>query len=144
MFYEKNDRKQLSDKLFENPTSEYRATPFWAWNDNLDKDDLLWQIEQLKKMGFGGFHMHVRCGMATPYLGDEFMNLVKACANKAEKEKMLAYLYDEDRWPSGAAGGMVTKNHEYRQRTLVFTADLQKFGLVSDKDGTANENGENK
>lgn len=144
MFYEKNGRKQLSDKLFENPTSEYRATPFWAWNDNLDKDDLLWQIEQLKKMGFGGFHMHVRCGMATPYLGDEFMNLVKECANKAEKEKMLAYLYDEDRWPSGAAGGMVTKNHEYRQRTLVFTADLQKFGLVSDKDGTANENGENK
>lgn len=97
MFYEKNGRKQLSDKLFENPTSEYRATPFWAWNDNLDKDDLLWQIDQLKKMGFGGFHMHVRCGMATPYLGDEFMNLVKACANKAEKEKMLAYLYDEDR-----------------------------------------------
>ena len=41
MFYEKNGRKQLSDKLFENPTSEYRATPFWAWNDNLDKDDLL-------------------------------------------------------------------------------------------------------
>ena len=27
MFYEKNGRKQLSDKLFENPTSEYRRTP---------------------------------------------------------------------------------------------------------------------
>lgn len=55
MFYEKNGRKQLSDKLFENPTSEYRATPFWAWNDNLDKDDLLWQIEQLKKWASADF-----------------------------------------------------------------------------------------
>jgi len=30
-------------------------------------------------------------------------------------------LYDEDRWPSGFAGGYVTKNDQYRQRFLVFT-----------------------
>lgn len=144
MFYEKKGKKNLSDKLFENPTCEYRGAPFWAWNDDLDKDDLLWQTEQLKKMGFGGYHMHVRCGLATPYLGEEFMNLIKACVDKAEKEKMRAYLYDEDRWPSGAAGGIVTKNHELRQRTLVFTPDVAKFGLVIDKNGNAAEQGENK
>ncbi len=31
---------------------------------------------------------------------------------------MLAYLYDEDRWPSGAAGGLVTKNLKYGIRYL--------------------------
>ena len=33
---------------------------------------------------------------------------------------MLAYLYDEDRWPSGAAGSLVTRTPRYRQKVLVF------------------------
>ena len=123
MLYEKNKSKTLDDKLFKNPTCEYRATPFWAWNDNLDEEHLLWQIEQFKKMGFGGFHMHVRSGMATPYLSEEFMGLVKSCTEKAKKEKMLSWLYDEDRWPSGAAGGFVTKNLDYRQKLILFTTE---------------------
>ncbi len=120
MFYEKNKNK-FDEKLFKTPTSEYRGAPFWSWNDDLDKAELLRQIEVLKEMGFGGFHMHVRSGMATPYLSDEFMDLVSACVDKAKDEKMLAYLYDEDRWPSGAAGGIVTKNYEYRQTYLIIS-----------------------
>lgn len=138
MFYEKNRQKKLADKLFKNPTCEYRGTPFWAWNDKLNKDDLLWQIEQLKKMGLGGFHMHTRSGMATEYLGEEFMDLVKACVDKAKQEKMLAYLYDEDRWPSGAAGGIVTKTPAYRQKALYFMEeshlhDLEKINKTSSR-----------
>jgi hypothetical protein len=106
---------------FKNPSSEYRGTPFWAWNNRLDAEDLVWQIEQLKKMGYGGFHMHVRTGMATDYLSDEYMSVVRACVEKARNEGMLAWLYDEDRWPSGAAGGLVTRNKQYRARHLLLT-----------------------
>jgi hypothetical protein len=120
MLYPKREQT-LTPEAFRNPTSEYRAAPFWAWNNKLDKDDLVWQIEQLKKLGYGGFHMHVRSGMATEYLGDEFMEDVRACVEKARQEKMLAWLYDEDRWPSGAAGGIVTKNPKYRLRHLLLT-----------------------
>lgn len=49
MLYKKNDTPQLSAELFQNSPSEYRRTPFWAWNCELDKEELLWQIEQLKK-----------------------------------------------------------------------------------------------
>ncbi len=121
MIYKKNSEKCLSKELFKNPTSEYRGTPFWAWNCKLDKEELKWQIEVFKEMGLGGFHMHVRTGMATPYLSDEYMDIVKACVEKAKEEKMLAWLYDEDRWPSGAAGGLVTKDKKYRARYLLFT-----------------------
>ena len=38
---------------------------------------------------------------------------------EAEKLNMRAWLYDEDRWPSGAAGGLVTKNKEFRIRYLI-------------------------
>ena len=114
--------KKFSKELFKNPSSEYRGTPFWAWNNKLEKEDLLWQIEELKNMGLGGFHIHCRSGLTTEYLSNEFMDLVKACTDKAEKEQMLCWLYDEDRWPSGAAGGIVTKDHKYRARYLLFTA----------------------
>ena len=121
MLYKKNREKTLSPELFRCPTSEYRGAPFWAWNCRLDKDELLRQIGVMKEMGFGGAHMHVRTGLETPYLSDEFFDLITSCVDKSEKEGMLAWLYDEDRWPSGAAGGIVTKDVRYRQRTLLFT-----------------------
>lgn len=127
MLYKKNNTQTLSKDLFKNPTSEYRGTPFWSWNCELDKEELLWQIEQLKKMGFGGFHMHARCGLSTRYLGKDFMDFVKTCTQKAEDEEMLAWLYDEDRYPSGAAGGYVTKNPAYRAKYLVFSPEKVEF-----------------
>ena len=42
---------------------------------------------------------------------------------------MLAYLYDEDRWPSGAAGGKVTQEEAFRARYLLFTPKPQEEGL---------------
>jgi len=123
MLYKKNSAPTLSDELFMNPTCEYRGTPFWAWNSDLKAEELCRQIEIFKKMGLGGFHMHVRTGMSTNYLSDEFMSLIKCCCEKADKEHMLAWLYDEDRWPSGAAGGLVTKDEEYRARCLLMTTE---------------------
>ncbi|MBQ4517898.1 MAG: hypothetical protein II997_04830 [Clostridia bacterium] len=127
MLYKKSQTKKLDMELFKHPTAEYRGTPFWSWNCVLEKDMLMRQIEYLKEMGFGGFHMHSRSGMATEYLSEEFMNLVKACRDKAEKEEMLAWLYDEDRWPSGSAGGYVTKTKAYRQKILMFSVDKVDF-----------------
>ena len=48
-------------------------------------------------MGLGGFHMHVRTGTDTPYLGEEFMDFVRLCTGEARRCGMLAWLYDEDR-----------------------------------------------
>ncbi len=139
MLYKKNSAPDLSPELFKNPTCEYRGTPFWAWNCKLDKAELLRQIEIFKEMGLGGFHMHSRSGMATPYLGEDFMNLVSACVDKAREEDMLAWLYDEDRWPSGFAGGLVTKDPEHRIKYLLFTpTPYEKEGAVR---ATANRNG---
>ena len=130
MFYPENRKKQLDEKTFKNPPSVYRATPFWAWNCDLTEDLLLREIDQMKKMGMGGFHMHCRSGMSTTYLSPQFMQLIRACVDKAKKEKMLAYLYDEDRWPSGAAGGYVTRDKQYRARHLLFTPNKQDKGTL--------------
>jgi hypothetical protein len=72
----------------------------------------------MRQMGLGGFFMHSRVGLATEYLSNDWFECIEACVDEADKLGMEAWLYDEDRWPSGAAGGLVTKNPKYRMRSL--------------------------
>ncbi len=103
-------------KEFRDPGPEWRGKPFWSWNGDLEKDELIRQIHVFKEMGMGGFFMHSRVGLQTEYLGDTWFDLINACADTAEKLGMEAWLYDEDRWPSGTAGGLVTKTMEFRMQ----------------------------
>ncbi len=95
---------------FTDPPAEYCGKPFWSWNGKLEKDELLRQIRILNEMGMGGYFCHSRTGLETEYLGDEWFDLIRACADEGQKLGMETWLYDEDRWPSATAGGMVTKN----------------------------------
>lgn len=119
MFYKEKEENELREELFKSPSVAYKGAPFWAWNKKLNKEELVDQVEQFKKMGMGGFHIHCRVGLDTEYLGEEFFSCVEACEEKAKEEGLLCYLYDEDRWPSGSAGGLVTKDLENRTRFLV-------------------------
>lgn len=107
-----------ADPDFVNPGVAFRGKPFWSWNGKLNEAELLRQIRLLKEMGFGGFFMHSRTGLATEYLGDEWFRLTNACADEAEKLGLEAWLYDEDRWPSGTAGGLVTQDPAHRQKFI--------------------------
>ncbi|MBS3762020.1 MAG: hypothetical protein KGZ25_01830 [Planctomycetes bacterium] len=104
---------------FVSPNAQYRGKPFWAWNGVLDGEELRRQIRVMDEMGLGGFFMHSRVGLGTAYLSDEWFDMIKACVDEARKRDMEAWMYDEDRWPSGAAGGFVTKDERYRRRSLV-------------------------
>lgn len=105
-------------KDFANPGAEFRGAPFWAWNGKLDPETCRRQIRQMRDGGLGGFFMHSRTGLNTPYLSKEWFDCIDACVDEAKKLKMRAWLYDEDRWPSGAAGGLVTKDPRFRARSL--------------------------
>ncbi len=118
---------------FKNPGSLYRGAPFWAWNGKLDKDELRRQIRIMKEMGLGGFFMHSRVGLETPYLSEEWFECINVCCEEAKKLNMLAYLYDEDRWPSGSAGGLVTKNEEYRMKHMFMKITENKDDIKKEK-----------
>lgn len=94
--------------------SKYKPIPFWSWNDQLDTEELCRQIHWMKSNSIGGFFMHARGGLKTPYLSDEWMEAIEACCNEAEKLGMNAWVYDENGWPSGFAGGKLLENPENR------------------------------
>ena len=109
------------EQEFHNPSAAYRGKPFWAWNGKLEEQELLRQIDVLHEMGFGGFFMHSRTGLQTEYLGEDWFRLTDACIKRAQELGMEPWIYDEDRWPSGCAGGLVTKEPPFRRKYLTLT-----------------------
>lgn len=112
---------------FLNPGMAYRAKPFWSWNGKLEGDELIRQIDIMKEMGFGGFFMHSRTGLETEYLGKEWFQLINECADYGHQEGLETWLYDEDRWPSGSAGGLVTRYKKYRAKFIEM--DIKEAGV---------------
>ncbi|MBQ7720801.1 MAG: hypothetical protein IJT56_09480 [Clostridia bacterium] len=103
----------------ENPSAEYRGAPFWSWNDKLEPAELRRQVRSMKEAGLGGFFMHARGGLETEYMSQDWFDCIKACVDEAKKTGMNAWAYDEDGWPSGFAGGIVTAlGDEYHVRNL--------------------------
>jgi len=133
MFTSKEAVNIENQEYFKNPPKKYRGKPFWIWNGKLKKDELLRQISILEEMGMGGYFCHSRTGLVTEYLGSEWMELIGACADKGEKLGMETWLYDEDRWPSGTAGGAVTASTEYRMRFIRMCITDAKAFAWSDK-----------
>ena len=118
-------------KNFRSPGSELRGAAFWAWNAVLEPEKLREQIRTMKKMGLGGFYMHSRTGLDTPYLSERWFECVSSCIDEAEKQGMEAWLYDEDRWPSGAAGGIVTGDDRFKMRKLKYCqGDAPETGTI--------------
>ncbi|MDI4649020.1 hypothetical protein [Cohnella hashimotonis] len=112
---------------FVNPGPAYRGKPFWSWNGELDREELLRQIDVFEQMGFGGFFMHARTGLITEYLGEEWFELTRICAEEAQRRGMEAWLYDEDRWPSGTAGGKVTAEPRFRMKFVKMRIVAEPF-----------------
>ncbi len=111
-------RPRLEEE-FRDPPAEFRSLPFWAWNAKLDDEEIASQIRGMKRQGMGGFFMHSRDGLETPYMGEEWVSAVRAAVRTAEEEGLAAWLYDEDRWPSGSSGGKVpAKGDAYRAKGL--------------------------
>lgn len=94
-------------RTFADPPAEYRSAPLWVWNDLMTRDEIKRQLEDFKARGIGGAFIHPRPGLITPYLTDEWFSL---CAYAVETGKALGlriWLYDENSYPSGFAGGHV-------------------------------------
>ena len=96
--------------------NQWKPIPFWSWNGKLEKEELKRQIRWMRQTNNGGFFMHARSGLKTQYLSDEWMQCIEACAEEAGD--MQAWVYDENGWPSGFAGGKLLENAEDRDRYL--------------------------
>ncbi len=94
-------------RLFANPPREYSSAPLWVWNDMLTEEQVVSTLRDLAAQNVKQAFVHPRPGLMTPYLSPAWFKLWKAALAEAEKLDMNLWIYDENSYPSGFAGGFV-------------------------------------
>ncbi|MGB7294105.1 MAG: glycosyl hydrolase [Candidatus Aminicenantales bacterium] len=94
-------------KAFQDPPAEYRSAPLWVWNDRVTKDAIETQLADFQSKGIGGVFIHPRPGLITPYLSEAWLELFRHAVMTGKSLGMKVWIYDENSYPSGFAGGIV-------------------------------------
>jgi hypothetical protein len=108
-----SQRNQITDHreqvlgLFKNPPAEFRSMPLWVWNNRITEQQIDEQLSDFKEKGIGGVFVHPRPGLITPYLSDEWFSRYEYAIKAGKKLGMQVWIYDENSYPSGFAGGHV-------------------------------------
>ncbi len=119
---------------FKNPSNSYRPIPFWSWNDKLEPEEIRRQIGEMKKARVGGYFMHARSGLKTPYLSEEWFDCIEAGIEGAKETGLNAWAYDEEGWPSGFAGGAVPAICEDYQAKYISLEEYDRPDQVPEGD----------
>ena len=98
-------------KNFVNVPKEYSIAPFWFWNDDLKPENLKWQMKEMYDKGVYEVVISSRRGIEIDYLSDEWFDRIEVVVEYAAELGMKIWLYDEDNWPSGYAGGKVLEEN---------------------------------
>ena len=93
--------------LFADPPSDYRSAPLWDWNDKITEAGIDFHMQKFKDGGIGGVFIHPRPGLLTEYLSEDWNHLFDYTVRKGKELGMKVWIYDENSYPSGFAGGHV-------------------------------------
>jgi len=106
-------------KIFADPPREYSAAPFWFLNDDMQPDDLRSQLQKMQEKGIYECIVHPRKGLSVAYLSEAWFDRVGVILDEAKRLGMKIWVYDEQDWPSGYAGGkVIAENPEYAAQCL--------------------------
>lgn len=132
---------EFLQKLRHADLSDYTSLPFWSWNNDLDPEELVRQIRAMYDNGIHGFIMHARTGLKVEYLSERWFQCIEACLDEAKRLHMQAYVYDENGWPSGFAGGILLKDPANLANYLLYEVksafDPEAFCVYTVHDGVA-------
>lgn len=97
--------QETFQKLFADPPSEYRSTPYWIWNTKMTRVGICERLEDFKDKGCGGVVIHARVGLETEYLSEEWFDLWGFALEECKRRGLSCNIYDENHFPPPMAGG---------------------------------------
>ena len=95
---------------FPSPGGEFRTAPFMVWNTEVSKYQIDNMLNEYRRQGCGAVIIHPRPGLKTDYLSPEWLEMYKYTVDRGKLLGIDVWIYDENSYPSGFAGG-----HVYRQ-----------------------------
>lgn len=116
---------------------DFRPAPFWFLNHDLQKEEICEQLDLMRESGISGIFLHPRAGnYYQTYGSKEWFEMVRYIVAEAEKRQLKVWIYDEDPYPSGAAGGRVFfENPEFAARRMRLIEARAENGILDVKLG---------
>ena len=81
--------------------------PFWMLCDASTVEEKKAFMRLCRAGGIKALTMHPRAGNLVPFASTEWFGMIRELVAEAVRLDMKLWLYDEDPYPSGAAGGLV-------------------------------------
>ena len=83
--------------------------PFWFWNDTLNRDEIIRQLDDFERHGVHGFVLHPRVGLPRTqgWMSPDLLEFYQVAIAEADRRGMKVLLYDEGMYPSGSSSGQV-------------------------------------
>lgn len=84
--------KEQAFESFKNPENIYHGTDFWMLNDKLEPDELIRQLNEMKKQGVYTFIARTYIGLKSDYPGEDFKSKLRVIVDTAGKLDMKLFL----------------------------------------------------
>jgi hypothetical protein len=104
---------------FASPPVEYGITVWWWWNGPMTQEQIRRDLLDLKEHGARSVMLWAYVGLEVEYLSPEWFRRVRFAVNEAKRLNLRVWLMDEGSYPSGFAGGLISKRDpDLRMRAL--------------------------
>ncbi|MGN7819350.1 glycosyl hydrolase [Chitinophaga sp. 22536] len=114
---------------FKNPGRDYGTVPFWVWNTKITKRNIDSMLHDYRKNDFGGVIIHARPGLITEYLSEDWFDLFAYSVQLGKKLGLNIWIYDENSYPTGFAGGLVGEQmpEAYNQGQMLYMEEADRL-----------------
>ncbi len=118
----------MNREIWKNPKSEasldQAQTPLWFWNDKLENEELIRQLELKSSVGVKCTTPHARLnggeGFIGGYLDEEWFDHIHTVLKYKKEHEEPVWLYDEMDWPAGSCNQTLTLDENNREKYLTF------------------------
>ncbi|MEV4886240.1 hypothetical protein MRBLMN1_004800 [Chitinophaga ginsengisegetis] len=114
---------------FKSPGRDYGTVPFWVWNTKITKRNIDSMLNDYRKNDFGGVIIHPRPGLITEFLSKEWFDLFEYAFQQGKKLGLNIWIYDENSYPTGFAGGLVGEQmpEAYNQGQMLYMEEATRL-----------------
>lgn len=116
----------MNKEIWKNPKMEQSLdeaqVPLWFWNDKLEDQELIRQMELKTGIGVKCTNPHARTnngdGFIGTYLDEEWFHHIQTVLDYKKEHGEKMWLYDEIDWPAGSCGKTITKDENNREHYI--------------------------
>ena len=124
---------------FKNTYTEFSPSVIWDWCAKPTPEEIDFKLSSFSDMGIRSVYIRPSKGLATPYLSDDFFELIRTAARRSARYGVELWIFDENSSASGNGGGEITSVADYRLRDFVKVSksDIEKTDEIISEDASS-------